>query len=121
MPALRLLGLVILSAFAVSIGMVGYFFIRGAIDESTAKEAALKVAEACGTVISAGGTQDVRINIPGNYHIRFIDNRIFLDNYGIPEGGFVLTFSEDSPELGPGSHDLSITVRENRLVVKRIW
>ncbi|MFH1821021.1 MAG: hypothetical protein ABH852_01050 [Methanobacteriota archaeon] len=120
MPALRILGLVILSAFAISVGMFGYFLIRGTLDESTARGAALDVADACGTVISAGGTQNVRINIPGNYRMTFLENRIFVDNYSIPESGFVLFFSEDSPELGPGSHDLSVSVRDGRLVVARI-
>jgi len=120
MPALRILGLVILSAFAISIGIFGYFVIRGTLDESSARGAAMQVADACGTVISAGGTQNVRINIPGDYRMRFLDNRIFVDNYGIPEGGFVFKFSVDSPELGPGSYDLSISVRDGRLVVTRI-
>lgn len=120
MPALRTLGLVILSAFAIAVGIFGFFLIRGLADEGAAREAALKVAEACGTVISTGGTQNVRINIPGNYHMRFVENRIFIDGYSIPADGFVLAFSEESPELGPGSHDLSIFVRDGRLVVKRI-
>ncbi|MEM4188647.1 MAG: hypothetical protein QXN56_05795, partial [Candidatus Hadarchaeum sp.] len=85
-----------------------------------AREAALRVAEACGTVLSTGGTQNVRINIPGSYHMRFVENRIFIDGYGVPEDGFVIAFSEDSPELGPGSHDLSISIQNGRLVVKRI-
>ncbi|MGC8816416.1 MAG: hypothetical protein ACP5PX_01155 [Candidatus Hadarchaeum sp.] len=119
MPALRTLGLVILSAFAVAVGIFGFFLIRGLADEGVAREAALKVAEACGTVIATGGTQNVRVNIPGNYHMRFIDNRIFVDGYGVPEDGFVLPFSEDSPELGPGSYDLSIFISDGRLVVRR--
>lgn len=120
MPALRTLGLVILSAFAVSIGILGYVYIRGILDESVARGAALEVADACGTVIATGGTQNVKINIPGNYRMKFLDNRIFVDNYGIPEEGFVFRFSEDSPELGPGSHDLSITISDGRLVITRI-
>ncbi|MEM3420891.1 MAG: hypothetical protein QW835_02010 [Candidatus Hadarchaeum sp.] len=120
MPALRTLGLVILSAFAIAVGIFGFLLVRGLVEEGVAKEAALRVAEACGTVISTGGTQNVRINIPGNYHMRFIENRIFIDGYGVPADGFVMTFSEDSPELGPGSHDLSISIRDGRLVVRRI-
>lgn len=120
MPALRTLGLVILSVFAISIGIFGYTYIRGVLDESTAREAALRVADACGTVIATGGTQNVRINIPGNYRMRFLENRIFIDNYSIPEDGFVFMFAEDSPELGPGSYDLSITIHEGKLVVTRI-
>ncbi len=119
MPALRILGLVILSAFAIAIGIFGFFFIRGAIDESSARGAAIQVAEACGTVISAGGTQHVRVSIPGDFHMRFVDNRIFIDNYSFPQEGFVYRFSDDSPDLGPGSYDLSISVEGGRLVVAR--
>ncbi len=120
MPALRILGLVILSIFAISIGIFGYFFIRGAMDDSSARGAAMQVVEACNTVISAGGTQTVRVGIPGDYQMRFVDNRIFIDNYSFPDGGFVYWFSDDSPDLGPGSYDLSISVEGGRLVVARI-
>jgi|YelNatPaOPRAMG01_1025707.scaffolds.fasta_scaffold54890_3 P pilus assembly chaperone PapD len=120
MPALRTIGLVILSAFAVAIGIFGFFLVRGLADEAAAKEAALKVVEVCGTVISTGSTQNIRVNIPGNYHMRFVENRIFIDGYGVPEGGLALFFSEESTELGPGSHDLSIFISNGRLVVKRI-
>ncbi len=121
MPALRTLGLVILSALAVSIGIFGFFFIRGTLDESSARQAALEVADACGTVISTGGTQTVRINIPGDYRMRFMadENRIFVDNFSVPEAGFVYPFSANL-ELGPGSYDLSISVNDGRLVVTRI-
>jgi len=120
MSALRILGLVILSAFAVSIGIFGYFFIRGAMDESAARGAALQVAEACGTVISTGSTQNVSINIPGNYNMRFVDNRILIDNQAIPEDGLIFRFSEDSPELSPGSYELSVSLQGDRLVITRI-
>lgn len=119
MPALRTLGLVTLSALAIVIGIFGFYLVRGLADESSAREAALMVAEACGTVISTGSTQNIRINIPGNYHMKFIENRIFIDGYGVPSDGFALSFSDESPELGPGSHDLTIFIRDGRLVVKR--
>ncbi|MGQ9788040.1 MAG: hypothetical protein ACUVQM_01805 [Candidatus Hadarchaeaceae archaeon] len=121
MPALRALALVILSTLAIVIGIFGFYLVRGLADESSAREAALKVAEACGTVISTGSTQKIRISIPGNYHMKFIENRIFVDGYVFPSNGFVLSFSDDSQDLGPGSHDLSIFIRDGRLVVKRIW
>lgn len=120
MPALRILGLVILSVFAVSIGIFGYFFIRGAMDESAARGAALQVVEACGTAISTGSTQNVSISIPGNYHMRFLDNQIFIDNQALPQGGLIFRFSDDSPDLGPGSYVLSISLQGDRLVVARI-
>ncbi len=120
MPALRILGLVVLSIFAVAIGMFGFFFIRGAMDESAARGAALQVAEACGTVISTGSTQNISISIPGGYSMRFVDNRILIDNQSIPEGGLIFRFSDDSPELGPGSYELSVSLQGDRLVIARI-
>lgn len=120
MPALRTLGLVILAVFAVSIGILGYVYMRATLDESAAREAALRVSEACQTVINVVGQQVVEITLPGNYYMRFLDNQIVVDNYRIPEQGFVLKFAENAPELGPGTHTLSITLDDNRLVITRI-
>lgn len=120
MPALRMLGLVILGAFAISIGILGVVSVRAVLDEMSARDAALKVADACGTVIATGNTQTVEISIPGDYHITFVDNKISVDNYRIPEDGFVLRFADGSPDLGPGSRTLSIAISDGRLVVIRI-
>jgi len=120
MPALRMLGLVILTALAVSIGILGIFYIRSVLDDSAAREAALKVLDACGTAIATGSTQNVQITIPGNYRMRFYDNRIFVDNYGVPEGGLHLRFADGLPDLGPGSQRLSVALDGGRLVVTRI-
>lgn len=120
MPALRTLGLVILGALAVSIGILGFVYMRAVSDESAARGAAIKVADACGAVIASGGTRAVEITIPGNYIMRFLDNQITVDNYRVPEQGFVFNFSESAPELGPGTYTLSIAIQDNRLVVTRI-
>lgn len=120
MPALRLLGLVILAALASSIGLLGYAYMRAALDEAAARDSALEVASACGTVIASGGQQTVGISLPGNCRMRFVDNQIAVDNYRIPDGGFVLRFADNAPELGPGTHQLLITIDNNRLVVTRI-
>jgi len=121
MPALRTLGLVILAALAVSIGILGYVCIRAVFDESAARNAAIKVADACGTVIASGGVQTVEVTIPGNYHMSFDNYQIVVDNYRVPESGFVRQFVDGIPDLDPGTHQLSITMNnENRLVVTRI-
>ena len=120
MPALRMLGIVILTALAVSIAILGFFYMRAVLDDSAAREAALKVLDACGTVIATGSTRNVQVTIPGNYRMRFSDNRIFVDNQGFPEGGLSLRFAEGLPELGPGSQSLSIALNSGRLVVTRI-
>lgn len=104
---------------AVSIGILGYIYIRAVFDESAARGAAIKVSDACGTVVASGGTQTVEITLPGNYSMRFVDNQIAVDNYRVPEQGFALMFA-NTPELGPGTHTLSITIQGGRLVVTRI-
>jgi len=124
MPALRTLGLVILAVLAVSIGILGYVYMRAVFDESAARDAALKVRDACQTVINNGGGQQVEnITLPGNYHMYFIenDNQISVDSYRVPTDGLFRRFAENV-ELGPGNHKLTIRLDENnRLVVTRIW
>ncbi len=120
MPALRTFGLVVLAVLAVSIGILGYIYIRAVFDDSAARGAAIKVSDACGTVVASGGTQTVEITLPGNYSMRFIDNQIAVEDYRVPEQGLALMFSEDSPKLGPGTYTLSITIQGGRLVVTRI-
>jgi len=121
MPALRTLGVVILTGLAVSIGLLGSVYIRAVFDESGARGAASKVSNACQTVINVGGQQVVEITLPGNYRMRFIDNQIAVDNYRTPEEGLARQFVENSLELDPGTHTLSISLNDdNRLVVTRI-
>lgn len=123
MPALRMLGLVILAGFAVSIGILGYTYMRAVLDESAARDAALRVSSACQTVINIGGQQVIDITLPGNYHMRFLDNQVVVDNYRTPEQGLARQFAENTLELelGPGSYTLLINLDENnRLVVGRI-
>lgn len=106
---------------AVSIGILGYVYIRAVSDERMARDAASEVSNACQTVINVGGQQTVEITLPGNYHMRFLGNQVAVDNYLVPEGGLARQFAENAPELAPGSHTISITLDdENRLVVTRI-
>ena len=123
MPALRTLGLVILAAFVVSIGTLGYAYMRAVQDEATARNAALSVANKCEEVINSppNSVRTVEINLPGNYHMHFFDNQIVVGGYRVPEGGLMRRFAENAPELGPGPHQLSITIDENnKLVITRI-
>ena len=113
MPALRTLGLVILAALAVSIGILGFVCMRAVFDESAARNAAIKVADACGAVIASGGVRTVEVTIPGNYSMRFTGNQVAVDNYSVPEPVFALEFENNLPELGPGTYMLSIRIDEN--------
>jgi len=121
MPALRTLGLVILAALAVSIGILGFICIRAVFDESAARNAAITVADACGNVIASGGVRTVEVTIPGNYSMCFFDNdnQVLIDSFSVPEEGFELKFSENI-QLEPGDYKLSITIQDNMLVITRI-
>lgn len=123
MPALRTLGLVILAVFAVSIGILGYVLIRAELDKSAARAAAASVSNACQTVINVGGQQTVEITLPGNYHMRFLDNQIIVvvNEYHVFEEELMRQFAENAPELGPGTHALSITLDENNKLVVTEW
>lgn len=123
MVALRMLGLVILAGFAVSIGLWGYVLISSELDKSAARNAGSKVSNACKTVITIGGQQIVEITLPGNYYMRFPDNRIVVvvDDYCVFEEELTRQFAENA-QLGPGgAYKLSITIdQNNELVVTRI-
>jgi len=122
MPALRTIGIVMLTALAVSIGLLGYAYIRAVFDERVARDAALEVGDACQTVINVGGQQVVEVTLPGNYTMRFVENQIVVDGYCTPEQGLIKRFAKNSPELGPGGHHtISISLGDDdRLVVTRI-
>lgn len=117
-----MLGLVILGAFVVSIGALGYTFFRALLDERAVRNAAYELESACKRVIGAGqgNVENVEVHLPGDYHMHFIDNQIVVDNFRVPERGFELRFAENAPTLTPGTHLLLVTVSDGKLVVTRI-
>ena len=98
MPALKTLGMVILAAFVVSLSILGYFYARALVNERDARDAAINVDAAVQTAINTGNPQTVSVNVPGNYIVRFVDN---------------------CPELGAGDYQLTITLENSKVVVRR--
>jgi Flp pilus assembly protein CpaB len=117
MPALQTLGLVIMAALVVSIGIIGYVTIQAIMRDRAAQDALMKVGNACQSVITIGGTQVVDVEIPSGYTMSFTDNKIGIGGHVYPQDGFSVAFAENTSELTAQSYNLSITVSEGRLVV----
>jgi hypothetical protein len=120
MPALRTLGMVILATFVVSLGVLGYRYMRFAISDQEAKEAALRLDASMQFVVNTGNPQVDNVNIPDGYTMRFVGNQIVIDGFRVPSQGYRIRFADNCPELGPGKHSLSITIENFRIVVRRI-
>ncbi len=120
MPALRTLGMVVLAIFVVSLGILGYRYIRFSISDHAAREAALKLDASVQLVISTGNPQVDNVSIPDGYTMLFVDNQIVTDGFKVPSQGYPLRFADNCPELGAGTHTLSITIKNFRIVVRRI-
>lgn len=65
MPALKTLGMVILAAFVVSLGILGYVYARALVNERDARDAAIKVGDAIGMAINTDNPQTVSVSVPG--------------------------------------------------------
>lgn len=115
MSALKILGLVILSAFVVTLFVIGYRYSGALADMRRAKEAALEVDAKVQLVVATGEDQIAEITIPWGYTLRFVDNQIFIDNMAFPEGGYFWRIS--GPELGQGSYALKIKFENDLILV----
>jgi hypothetical protein len=119
MPALRTLGMVILAIFVASLGVLGYRYVRFAISDREAKEAALKLDASVQFVVTTGNPQVENVRIPDGYTMRFVDNQIVIDGFRVPNRGY--GFADNCPELGAGDHSLSIKIEniiKNLVIVK---
>ncbi|MCJ7720098.1 MAG: hypothetical protein MUO36_01370 [Candidatus Hadarchaeum sp.] len=125
MPALRMLGMVILAIFVASLGVIGYSYVRVAISDRDAKEAALKLDASVGLAVTTGNPQVENVRILDGYTMRFgdnqSDNQIIINGYRVPVQGYSMSFDNRCPVLGAGDYSLSITIIENFkiLVVER--
>lgn len=114
MPALKTLGLVILSIFVVAIGSFGFLTLRAQITGRALAEALDKVEEICIQVIESGGSRQTEIHIPGGYTMTFNDNRISLNG---EQRELLLPFAENLSPIPSGHHLVEATVEEGKLVV----
>jgi hypothetical protein len=121
MPALRTLGMVILAVFVVSLGVLGYRYVRVAISDRDAKEAALKLDASVQFVLTTGENRVENVSIPDGYTMRFgdnqSDNQIIVDGYRVPAQGYFMPFDNDCPVLGAGHHSLLISIKNSKILV----
>jgi len=115
-PALKMLGLVILAAFVVSIFVIGFMYSRALAELRRAKEAALDVDSKVRAVIAAGADQTVEVTIPEGYTLHFRDNRVLIDDLAFPEDGYPWPIV--GPELGHGTYTLTIRLEDNLIQVE---
>jgi hypothetical protein len=118
-----MLGMVILAIFVASLGVVGYRYVRVAISDRDAKEAADKLGASVGLAVSTGNPQMENVSIPDGYTMRFGDNQgdnqIIIDGYRVPVQGYFMPFDDNCPMLGAGDYSLSITIENFRILVVR--
>jgi len=115
-PALKMLGLVILAAFVVSIFVIGYMYSRALAELRRAKEAALEVDSKVRAAIATGADQTVEVTIPEGYTLHFRDNQVLVDNLAFPEEGYLWPIV--GPELGHGTYNLTIRLADNLIQVE---
>jgi len=120
MLALRTLGMVVLATFVVSLGVLGYCYMRFAISNREAKEAALKLDASVWLAVTTGNPQVDNVSIPEGYTMRFDNNQIVIDGFKVPSQGYPMRFSDNCSELGVGDYSLSITIENFRIVVRRM-
>ena len=116
MPALKMLGLVILAAFVVSIFAIGFMYSRALAELRRAKEAALEVDSKVRAAIATGADQTVEVTIPEGYILRFKDNQVLIDDLAFPEEGYPWPIT--GPELGNGTYTLAIRLGDNLIQVE---
>jgi len=111
MPALRTLGMVILAVFVVSLGVLGYRYIRFAMSDRDAKEAALKLDASVQFVLTTGNPKMENVSIPDGYTMRFVDNQIVIDGFMVPAQGYSnMQFDDNCDNLTAGDCSLSIEI-----------
>jgi len=111
--------MVILAIFVASLGVLGYRYVRLAISDRDAKEAALKLDASVQFVLTTGDNKVENVSIPDGYTMRFVENQIVVDGYRVPAQGYSMHFENNCPELTAGDYSLSIEIDENSRIVLR--
>jgi len=112
--------MVVLAIFVVSLGILGYRYVRFAISDRDAKEAALRLDASVQFVLTTGENRVENVSIPDGYTMRFVDNQIIVNGYRVPVQGYSVQFDNSCPELGTGDYSLSIAIENFRIVVRRM-
>jgi hypothetical protein len=117
-PALTVLGLVILAALVVSVFAIGYVYSQKLAELRRAREAALDVDAEVRAAIVTGTDQTVEITVPEGYTLHFRDNQVLIDDTAIPEGGYPWPIT--GPELEHGTYTLTIRLGDNLIRVENV-
>ena len=118
MPALTVLGLVILAAFVVSVFVIGYVYSQKLAELRRAREAAMEVDAEVQAAIVTGTDQTLEITIPAGYTLHFRDNQVLIDDSSYPEEGYPWPIT--GPELGHGTYTLKIRLGDNLIRVENV-
>lgn len=121
MTALRMLGLVVLAAICVGIFIGAYAYLQGLSAAKRAEEAASQLhSEVQYVVITGNSRENVGIEIPSGYILRFDsdNNQLVIDGIRMPEDGYPLLI--EGPELAAGEHMVSIALENDRIVVSEV-
>jgi hypothetical protein len=121
MTALRMLGLVVLAAICVGIFIGAYAYLQGLSAVKLAEEVASQLhSEVQYVIITGNSRENVRIDIPSGYILRFdSDNsQLVIDGIRMPEDGYSLSI--EGPEIAAGEHVVSIALENNRILVSEV-
>jgi hypothetical protein len=117
MTGLQMLGVLLLVAMALGIGFYAYAVLRSASTDAAARSAVIEAANACQTVITAGGRRSVQIFIPEGYAMMLSENLVRVDGFTAPEGGLAMRFAENFT-IDSGSRVLTVWSENGMLVVE---
>ena len=114
MPALKTLGLVVLSVFVVALGSAGFLTLRSLLAERMATDALDRVADICLQVAGSGGSRQTEVEIPSGYTMTFAENRILVDGR---HRELPLPFAENLRPIPAGNHTVKVSIEQGKLVV----
>lgn len=125
MYALKMVGLVVLAATCLLVFFVGYNYFQEISSSQKAFEEATNLDEEIeGLIISGdvGENSKVIVDIPSGFSLYFDseNNQWVIDGTRLPEEGYDLTVVGPGKELGPGKHELLISVKENKIKVSEV-
>lgn len=110
-----MLASVILASLAILTFAMAYKYAEALARARDARETALEVDAVVRAVTATGDRRKINVRVPEGYVLKFEDNRITLDGIILPEGGYPLPIL--GPELGPGTHVLTISLENGAILV----
>lgn len=113
MYPLKMLGLAVLAGICVIAFVVGHGRLQGLSAQQKARSEASKLSNEISFVISSSDdSQNLSIEIPEDYVLRFEENRIVIGGMKFPKDD-PYEFPVVGTELGPGTYNLLITIEKD--------